>query len=105
MNTAQMIARSRKRGYSDDTIIDTTSVGTNIIASTTGSSSQVHRGEIPNPRTNTNTTIRFSSRLNSAVSTTDSGIASRGNCVLRTIPSWLAIEVTPIVVASWKKPN
>ena len=39
------------------------------------------------------------------VSTTASGITSRGNCVLRTTPSCATIDVTAMPVASWKKPN
>ena len=39
------------------------------------------------------------------MSTTASGITSRGNCVLRTTDSWATIEPTAITVASWKKPN
>jgi hypothetical protein len=52
-----------------------------------------------------NATIRFGPRLNAAVSTTDSGITSRGNCVLRTIASCETTDPTEVVVASWKKPN
>ncbi len=52
-----------------------------------------------------NATIRFSPRLKPAVSTTDSGITIRGNCVLRTIASWATTEPTEVLVASWKKPN
>ena len=43
---------------------------------TTGNSSHVHVGSTPAARMNTNTTTRFSPRLNSAVSTTASGITS-----------------------------
>ena len=54
-----------------------------------------------------NTAIRFSPRLKRPVRTTvDSGITRRGNCVFRTIPSWLTTEVHGRdVVASWKKVN
>ena len=41
----------------------------------------------------------------SPVRTIESGITRRGNCVLRTIPSWATTEVTAVVVDSWKKPN
>ena len=60
---------------------------------------------MPQARMNTNTTIRLSPRLKRLVSTTASGITRRGNCVLRTTDSWLTIEVTAVIVASWKKPN
>ena len=53
----------------------------------------------------TNTTIRLSPRLNIAVSTTASGITSRGNCVLRTTDSCPTIDCTAVTVASWKKLN
>ena len=39
------------------------------------------------------------------MSTTASGITSRGNCVLRTTAPAPTIEVTAITVASGKKPN
>ena len=39
-----MIARSRKRGYSDDTIIDTAVVRTISATSSSGNSSHVHIG-------------------------------------------------------------
>ena len=71
----------------------------------TGKSSHVHIGVTPKARMNTNTTTRLSTRLKNAVSTTASGITRRGNCVLRTTPSWPTIELTAMPVASWKKPN
>ena len=52
-----------------------------------------------------NTTTRFSSRLKKLVRITASGITRRGNWVFRTTASWLTIEPTAVVVASWKKPN
>ena len=100
-----MIARSRKRGYSDERSIETAVVITISAASTTGSSSHVHIGATPNARMKTNTTTRFRPRLNRLVSTTASGITRRGNCVLRTTPSCPTIDVTATPVASWKKPN
>ena len=60
---------------------------------------------MPYASTNTNTTIRLSTRLKTLVSTTASGMTSRGNCVLRTIASWVRTEPTEVFVASWKKPN
>ena len=100
-----MIPRSRNRGNSEDTIIDTAVVRTNSDARTTGISSQVHVGETPKARMKMNTTTRFRSRLKSAVRTTASGITRRGNCVFLTTPSWVTIEPTAVVVASWKNPK
>ena len=51
------------------------------------------------------TAIRFSARLKRAVSTTASGITSRGNWVLRTTLSCLTTEVTDAELASWKNVN
>ena len=57
---------------------------------------------IPNASRNTNTTTRLGMRLKRLVSTTDSGITRRGNCVFRTIDSCETTEVTATFVASWK---
>src|SRR5215212_4542413 len=100
-----MIAVSRKRGYSDETIIDTAEVSTTIATRTNGNRSQLQCGPMPQPRMKRKTTTRLSVRLKRLVSTTASGITSRGNCVLRTTDSWLTIELTAVVVASWKKPK
>src|SRR5215207_3209962 len=100
-----MIAMSRNRGNSDETIIDTAAVITTRAASTSGNSSHVHVGVTPNASRNTSTTTRLSPRLNRLVTTTESGITRRGNWVLRTTDSWLTIELTAALVASWKKPN
>src|ERR671925_2208186 len=100
-----MIAVSRKRGYSADRIIATAVVSTSSANTTIGNSSHVHVGEMPATRMKPNTTTRFTAKLNRLVSTTASGITSRGNCVLRTTDSWLTIELTAVTVASWKKPN
>ena len=100
-----MIETSRYRGYSAETIIDTAVVKTNSAIRIGISPSHVHDGEIPAPRMKTNATTRLRPRLNSAVTTTASGITSRGNWVLRTTASWPTIEPTARIVASWKKPN
>src|SRR4051794_15704500 len=101
--TVQMIPMSRKRGYSDETIIDTAIVNTNRSVRMIGNRSHVHIGEIPKPSMKAKTTTRLGPRLNMLVSTTDSGITRRGNCVLRTMDSWETTELTATVVASWKK--
>ena len=80
-----MIARSRKRGNSDETSIETATVIATSSTRINGNSSHVHIGATPKASRNTSTTTRFSPRLNRLVSTTASGITSRGNCVLRTI--------------------
>jgi hypothetical protein len=103
--TDQMIAMSRKRGYSAATIMLTAVVMTISSRRITGNSSQVHIGVTPKARMKMNTTIRLSARLNRLVRTTASGITRRGNCVLRTTPSWPTIEVTAMPVASWKNPK
>src|SRR4051794_34360612 len=100
-----MIAVSRKRGNSDETIIDTAMVSTSSRARITGKSSQVQVGSTPEASTKTATTTRFSPRLNRLVSTTASGMTRRGKWVLRTTDSWLTIELTAVIVASWKKPK
>jgi hypothetical protein len=82
-----MIAVSRKRGYSADRSVATAVVKLNRSASTTGNRSHVQRGSMPDARRNTSTTTRFTARLNRLVSTTASGMTSRGNCVLRTTDS------------------
>src|SRR5271156_3613826 len=98
-----MIPTSRNRGYSEETIIDTAVVITARSATIRMSPSQVQVGVTPNARMNANTTTRFGPRLNTLVSTTDSGMTSRGNWVLRTTASRLTIEPTAVEVASWKK--
>ena len=100
-----MIPTSRKRGFSDDRIIEIAVAITNSPARTTPKSSQLQRGEMPKARMNTNTTTKFRTRLNTLLRTTASGITRRGNCVLRTTDSWFTIELTAVLVASWKKPN
>src|SRR5688500_11946483 len=100
-----MIWVSRKRGYSDETIIATAVVRTNSRISTTGSRTHVQTGVTPHAITKMNTTTRLGPRLNTLVSTTDRGITRRGNWVLRMTPSYRAIEPTADVVASWKNPN
>ena len=95
-----MIETSRKRGYSAETIIETATVNTSSSASTTGSSSHVHNGETPKARMKTIVTAKFSTRLNSDVHTTASGMINRGNWVFRTTASWPTIEPTAIIVAS-----
>src|SRR2546421_11938173 len=98
-----MIARSRKRGYRELRIIAVAVVITNSSARTTGSSSQPSRGSIPNASMKTTATIRLKNRLKDDVTTTDRGITSRGNWVLRTTASFDAIDGTAVLVASWKK--
>ena len=66
----------------------------------TGRSSQVHIGVTPKASMKTKTTIMLRPRVNSVVSTTESGITRRGNCVLRTMPSWPTTEPTEPPVAS-----
>ena len=61
-----MIAVSRKRGYSDETIIETAVVSTNSSAEDTGNSSQVQVGSTPQARMKTNTTTRFSAEVEEA---------------------------------------
>src|SRR5689334_6511499 len=100
-----MIATSRKRGYSAETIIDTATVKATSAASRSGTSSHVHVGDTPEATTNTITTTTFSARLNTLVSTTASGMTSRGNCVFRTIDSWATIDPTALPVASENTPN
>ena len=48
------------------------------------------------------TATRFVPRLKRLVRTTAIGMTRRGNCVLRTIPSWATTEGVATVVASWK---
>ncbi len=77
------------------------------IASTTtisGSASQVILGATPEAAMKTSTAIRLRHRLNRLVSTTESGITRRGNCILRTILSLVTTERTARVVASEKSP-
>ena len=71
----------------------------------TGSSSHDQRTDPPSIDKNANTGSRFSPRLNSAPSTTDSGTASRGNSILRTSGSRCTSDVTLPFVASEKNPN
>ena len=52
---------------------------------------------------NTKTTIRLTHRLKTPVTTAESGMTSRGNCVFRTTPSCETTAVTALVLASWKK--
>ena len=98
-----MIPVSRKRGYSAATSVDT-AVGEDQQQQRAAAAgrSHDHIGSTPAASRNANTTTRFRPRLKTAVSTTASGITSRGNCVLRTTDSWLTIELTACVVASWK---
>src|ERR671924_198954 len=100
-----MIPMSRKRGLSEETIIDTAVVNTNRSTRKTGNSSHDHIGPTPKDSVKTNTTIKFKPRLKALVRTTASGITRRGNWVLRTTLSWLTIDSTAVVVASWKKVN
>ena len=92
-----MIARSRKRGNSDETIIDTADRDDDQQrqhdAGTAATSTSARRRRRAGRRA---PTTRFSPRLNRLVSTTASGITSRGNCVLRTTPSCATIDVTAV---------
>src|SRR5438477_11344263 len=99
-----MMATSRNDGYSDETIIDTATVITVSGTSRSGNRAQVHVGVTPKANMKISTTIRFSSMLNSEVSTIASGITSRGNCVFRTIASCETTDPTAVVVASCRKP-
>ena len=78
---------SRKRGYSDETIIETAVVSTKSSTSTSGKSSHVQVGSMPQARMKMKTTTRLRPRLKRVVSTTASGITSRGNCVFLTTDS------------------
>ena len=49
------------------------------------------------------TATRFTSRLKNAVSTTESGITSRGNSTLRTRFSWSSTDVTAALTLSDRK--
>src|SRR5680860_422076 len=99
------MAVSLKRGNRDETTIDTAVVIANSSTTTTGNSTQVQAGAMPQARMNTNTTTRLSPRLNIAVRTTARGITRRGNWVFLTTVSWLTIDCTAVTVASEKKPN
>src|SRR5437588_3289710 len=103
--TVQMMPTSRNLGNSAETSIETALVNTNRTPATRTTSSQVQVGSTPNASTNTNATRRFGTRLKTLTSTTESGITSRGNCVLRTTASCATIDPTASPVASWKKPN
>src|SRR3954468_14292854 len=77
-----------------------------ISATTSGtSSSHDHRGRAPSSNSTTNTGIRFSTRLNDALNTTDSGTASRGNSILRTSGSRATSATRQPLVASLKNVN
>ena len=91
-----MIPVSRKRGLSAETIIDDRRRDdTSAATRTSGSSSQVHVGSTPATRMKTKHRRPGSApRLKRPVSTTASGITSRGNWVLRTIDSEATIEPT-----------
>ncbi len=78
---------------------------TTSIARISGSSSQLSIGCTPAMSANTSTTIRFSMRLKNASSTTDSGMTSRGNWILRTRFSRSTTLRTAPAVASAKKVN
>ena len=75
------------------------------IATISGSSSQLSIGVTPSSSAKPSTTTRFSARLNSASSTTDSGITMRGNWILRTRFSRSTTLRTAPAVASAKKVN
>ena len=70
-----------------------------------GTCSQLSIGRTPLMRANISTTTRFSPRLNSDTSTTDSGITIRGKSILRTSASLSSTHRTPPIVASWKNVN
>ena len=75
----------------------TAQVKTNSAPTATGNSSQVQIGSTPQARMKTKTMTRLRQKLKAPVSTVASGITSRGNWVLRTIPSWATTEVTAFV--------
>ena len=77
-------------------------VRTASTATISGSASQVSLGPTPEAAMKTSTAIRLRQRLNRLVSTTESGITRRGNCILRTMFSLLTTERTARVVASEK---
>ena len=68
-------------------------------ATISGSASQVSLGSTPVASRKTNTAIRLRQRLKRPVSTTESGITRRGNCILRTMFSLFTTERTARVVA------
>ena len=63
-------------------------------------SSQLQRGSMPDASTKTITTTKFRTKFRNVVSTTDSGITSRGKCTLRTSDSRSGTEPTAVPVAS-----
>ena len=63
-------------------------------------SSQLQAGSMPDASTNTITTTKFRTKFRYVVSTTDSGITSRGKCTLRTSDSWSGTDDTDVPVAS-----
>src|SRR3954453_12103861 len=97
-----MIWTSRQRKHSDDSSIAAAVVIAVSNSRTTGRNSQVHVGETPKARMKMKTAIRLRPRLKRAVSTTENGMTSRGNWVLRTMLSWLTTEMTDSEEASWK---
>ena len=73
-----MIAMSRKRGYSEETIIETATVNTSEREQDQREQQPGRIGVTPNASRKTSTATRFSPRLNRLVSTTASGITSAG---------------------------
>ena len=62
----------------------------------TGRSSQVHIGVTPKASMKAKTTIMLRPKVNSVVRTTESGMTSRGNWVLRTMPSCPTTDATEL---------
>ena len=72
------------------------------IATSSGSSSQLHIGVMPLARMKMNTTTRFMPRLNRLKSATDSGTTRRGKRTLRNRFSRPTRLGTEPEVVSWK---
>ena len=105
-STVQMIARSRKRGYSDETIIDTAVVSDEQRPAPAGSSSHVHIGSTPKASRKTSTTTRFSAEVEQRSSARRrAGSPAAGTASCARPPPAPTIDVTACRVASWKKPN
>src|SRR3954447_22037590 len=100
MKTDQIGCTSRELTYSDERIIATPEVNITSGISTSGSSAHVQRGSTPSIRMKTKTATMFAARLSSDVTTTDSGITSRGKCILRTSDSRCSTARTDCVVDS-----
>src|ERR1700755_2875684 len=98
-----MIATSRERTSKTECDIPTAARKTKRTATASGKRNQVQVGSTPKAKRKTRTITRLRPRLKRPGRTVEIGITRRGNCVLRTTPSWATTEVTEFVVDSWKK--